>query len=122
MMLGSCGLQGAWVTEKVFRSRPVSAELFSERIDGVDVATGAAIVAALEGAGLLNATGFLIEDPRCSSGIVMKAIPESHGMIWDKCCVGCSLLILCESHAATYCVSSILCSLFDMLQLPEGQD
>ena len=56
--------QGAWVTEKVFKARPVSAELFSERIDKVDAATGAAIVAALKGAGLVNATGFLIQDPR----------------------------------------------------------
>ncbi len=57
-------VQSAWVTEKVFRARPVSAELFSERIDKVDSAMGAAIATALKGAGLLNATGFLIQDPR----------------------------------------------------------
>ena len=57
-------VQSAWVTEKVFRARPVSAGLFTERIDKVDASTGAAIAAALKGAGLLNATGFLIQDPR----------------------------------------------------------
>ena len=57
-------VQGAWVTEKVFRPRPVTAELFSERIEGIDAASGAAVVAALKAAGMLNATDFLVEDPR----------------------------------------------------------
>ena len=57
-------VQGAWVTEKVFRPRPVSAVLLSERIESVNTATGAAVVVALKQAGLLNATDFLIEDPR----------------------------------------------------------
>ena len=52
------------MTEKLLRPRPVTAELFAERIQGVDAAVGAAIVRALSGAGLLNATGFLLEDPR----------------------------------------------------------
>ena len=56
--------QGAWVTEKVLRPRPVTAELLAERIEGVDAAMGAAIVRALSIEGLLNATGFLVEDPR----------------------------------------------------------
>lgn len=56
--------QSAWVTEKVFKARPVSAEFFSERIDKVDAAMGAATVTAMKGAGLLNATGFLMQDPR----------------------------------------------------------
>ena len=59
-----CDAQGAWVTEKLLRPRPVTADLFAERIAGVDAAAGAAIVKALSGAGLLNATGFLLEDPR----------------------------------------------------------
>ena len=59
-----CGAQGAWVTEKLLRPRPVTAELLAERIEGVDAAMGAAIVRALSSEGLLNATGFLVEDPR----------------------------------------------------------
>ena len=59
-----CHLQGAWVTEKLLRPRPVTADLFAERIAGVNAAAGAAIVRALSGAGLLNATSFLLEDPR----------------------------------------------------------
>ncbi|CAK0738447.1 hypothetical protein CVIRNUC_001044 [Coccomyxa viridis] len=58
--------QGAWVTEKLLRPRPVTAELLAERIEGVDAAMGAAIVRALSSEGLLNATGFLVEDPRQS--------------------------------------------------------
>ena len=60
----SVHVQSAWVTEKVFKARPVSAEFFSERIDKMDAAMGGAIVTALKGASLLNATGFLIQDPR----------------------------------------------------------
>ena len=67
-------VQGAWVTEKVFRPRPVSAALISERIESVDTATGAAVVVALKQAGLLNATDFLIEDPRyCSCSLCAYA-------------------------------------------------
>ena len=67
-------VQGAWVTEKVFRPRPVSAALFSERIESVNAATGAAVVVALKQAGLLNATDFLIEDPRyCSCSLCAYA-------------------------------------------------
>jgi len=67
-------VQGAWVTEKVFRPRPVSAALFSERIESVNTATGAAVVVALKQAGLLNATDFLIEDPRyCSCSLCAYA-------------------------------------------------
>ena len=59
-----CDAQGAWVTEKLLRPRPVTAELLAERIEGVDAAMGGAIVRALSSEGLLNATSFLVEDPR----------------------------------------------------------
>ena len=62
--VSSCDAQGAWVTEKLLRPRPVTADLFAERIEGVDAAMGAAIVRALASEGMLNATGFLLEDPR----------------------------------------------------------
>ena len=52
------------MTEKLLRPRPVTAELLAERIEGVDAAMGGAIVRALSSEGLLNATGFLVEDPR----------------------------------------------------------
>ncbi len=57
-------MQGAWVTEKLIRPRPVTAELFSGRIEGIDVSTAGAICKALKKAELLNATDFLKEDPR----------------------------------------------------------
>ena len=54
------------MTEKLMRPRPVTAELFSERIEGIDGDTAAAMAFALGEAALLNATSFLIEDPRCA--------------------------------------------------------
>ena len=59
-------MQGAWVTEKLIRPRPVAPELFSGRIEGVDASTAGSIYKALKKAELLNATDFLKEDPRCA--------------------------------------------------------
>ncbi|CAL8463648.1 g3182 [Coccomyxa elongata] len=75
--------QGAWVTEKLIRPRPVTPELFSGRIEGIDVSTAGAIYKALKKAQLLNATDFLKEDPRVTLTKwqpVLKAIPAVAGI------------------------------------------
>lgn len=44
----------------------VADAFFSDRIPGIDAAASAAAVAALRAAGLLNSTGYLVDDPRRS--------------------------------------------------------
>ncbi len=57
-------LQGAWVTEKIIRPRPITETLFSERVEGISLATSVAMHKALKDADILNATDFLRQDPR----------------------------------------------------------
>ena len=58
-------MQGAWVTEKLVRQRPIGPTYFSDRIEGITPATSQAMQQALKAARMLNATDFLTEDPRC---------------------------------------------------------
>ncbi len=57
--------QGIRALEQVVQPRALNGTFFSDRIEGMDPDTSSAIVAALASAALLNATGFLAEDPRC---------------------------------------------------------
>lgn len=52
------------MTEKLIRPRPVTAQLFSGRVEGIDENTAEAVYKALKAAELLNATDYLKEDPR----------------------------------------------------------
>lgn len=55
------------------RPRPVTPQLFSEHVEGVDPPAAEALCNALKAAGLLNATDFLKEDPRCGSAPQTRA-------------------------------------------------
>jgi len=48
------------------RPRPLTPSFFAERSDAIDAAASAQIFEALRGARLLNATGYLVDDPRCA--------------------------------------------------------
>ena len=58
-------LQGVKASEVRILPQPVVRTFLSDRIDGMDAATSAAIVKALADAQMLNSAGFLLEDPRC---------------------------------------------------------
>ena len=57
-------LQGTWVTEKIIRPRPITQTLFSDRVEGISLATSEAMYKALKSAEILNATDYLRQDPR----------------------------------------------------------
>ena len=57
-------LQGTQVNEIVVKPRPLSPVFFSDRIEGVDNATSAAMYNALLTEGCINSTGYLVENPR----------------------------------------------------------
>lgn len=62
-------VQGVKTGEVKILPQPVTRTFFSDRIDGLDRDTSAAIVKALTDAGQLDAAGFLKADPRCSTTI-----------------------------------------------------
>ena len=62
-------VQGVKTGEMKILPQPVTRTFFSDRIDGLDRDTSAAIVKALTDAGQLDAAGFLQADPRCSTTI-----------------------------------------------------
>ena len=65
------------MTEKKLRPRAITAAFFSDRVDGISPAASKAIHQALKDAKLLNATGFLIEDPRWGSSQIASFVFSS---------------------------------------------
>ena len=57
-------MQGVWTDELVVQPRPLTRTFFSERSDAVDLKASELIFKALSKAKLLNATGYLVDDPR----------------------------------------------------------
>ncbi len=60
-------MQGVKVKEIKISPQPVTKTFLSDRIDDLDARTSAAVVEALTEAGLLDASGYLLADPRCCS-------------------------------------------------------
>lgn len=67
----AAAVQGVKTGEMKILPQPVTRTFFSDRIDGLDRDTSAAIVRALTDAGQLDAAGFLKADPRCSTSITI---------------------------------------------------
>ena len=63
--------QGAWTDELVVQPRPLTPTYFSDRSDAVDVKASEQVFKALSKAKLLNATGYLIEDPRYARALAL---------------------------------------------------
>ena len=57
-------VQGVWTDELVVQPRPLTKTYFSDRSDAVDAKASELIFKALSKAKLLNATGYLVDDPR----------------------------------------------------------
>lgn len=55
-----------WAAELVSRPRPLTPSYFSDRSEAVGAAASAQAIAALRAAQLLNASDFLLQDPRCA--------------------------------------------------------
>ncbi|KAK9836287.1 hypothetical protein WJX81_002164 [Elliptochloris bilobata] len=66
--------QGVWTDELVVQPRPLSPMFFSDRSDAVDAAASEKIYKALRDAKLLNATGYLVDDPRQTGHEWRKAV------------------------------------------------
>lgn len=62
-ILSHC-VQGVWTDELVVQPRPLTRTFFSDRSDAVDLKASELIFKALSKAKLLNATGYLVDDPR----------------------------------------------------------
>lgn len=76
------------MTEKLIRPRPVTPELFSGRIEGVDASTAGAMYKALKMAELLNATDFLKEDPRCApNALTNNSLRSWRAFAWKGACL-----------------------------------
>ena len=66
-------MQGVWTDELVVQPRPLTRTFFSDRSDAVDLKASELIFKALSKAKMLNATGYLVDDPRCGARCHLQA-------------------------------------------------
>ena len=66
-------MQGVWTDELVVQPRPLTRAFFSDRSDAVDLKASELIFKALSKAKMLNATGYLVDDPRCGARCHLQA-------------------------------------------------
>ena len=87
-----CWPQGTQVNEIVVKPRPLNPAFFSDRIEGVDNATSAAMYNALLTEGCINSTGYLVENPRWDC-LPPLGLSNEDGMPADSDFIGYHLLL-----------------------------